>query len=300
VSTVTGAIVVTGPIVVTGATGKLGRLVIEALIRRGIDPSQIVAAGRSAERLDELASRGLRVAKIDYADPESLRSAFAGADQVLLVSGPELGQRVRLHGNAIDAARSAGVGRLAYTSIAHAESSSLLLAQEHRGTEELLAASGLPYVLLRNSWYVELYTEPLATTLANGVIVGSAGDGEVSAATRADYAEAAAAVLAAGGRESATYELGGDEAFTLPEVAAEITVQSGTTVAYKDLPTADYQQALVGFGLPAELAAVLADADRGLAAGDLRVDTGDLSRLIGRPTTTLAEAVAVGLKALRA
>ena len=299
-STVTGAIVVTGPIVVTGATGKLGRLVIEALIRRGIDPSQIVAAGRSAERLDELASRGLRVAKIDYADPESLRSAFAGADQVLLVSGPELGQRVRLHGNAIDAARSAGVGRLAYTSIAHAESSSLLLAQEHRGTEELLAASGLPYVLLRNSWYVELYTEPLATTLANGVIVGSAGDGEVSAATRADYAEAAAAVLAAGGRESATYELGGDEAFTLPEVAAEITVQSGTTVAYKDLPTADYQQALVGFGLPAELAAVLADADRGLAAGDLRVDTGDLSRLIGRPTTTLAEAVAVGLKALRA
>jgi len=300
VSTVTGAIVVTGPIVVTGATGKLGRLVIEALIRRGIDPSQIVAAGRSAERLDELASRGLRVAKIDYADPESLRSAFAGADQVLLVSGPELGQRVRLHGNAIDAARSAGVGRLAYTSIAHAESSSLLLAQEHRGTEELLAASGLPYVLLRNSWYVELYTEPLATTLANGVIVGSAGDGEVSAATRADYAEAAAAVQAAGGRESATYELGGDEAFTLPEVAAEITVQSGTTVAYKDLPTADYQQALVGFGLPAELAAVLADADRGLAAGDLRVDTGDLSRLIGRPTTTLAEAVAVGLKALRA
>jgi NAD(P)H dehydrogenase (quinone) len=281
--------------VITGATGHLGRLVIEALLRRGVAPADIVAAGRAVERVADLEARGVRVARIDFDDPASLRAAFAGAQRVLLVSGSEVGQRVRQHTNAIDAARTAGVDQLAYTSIAHADSSSLILATEHRATEEALRASGVPFTMLRNSWYVELYTEPLATTLATGVILGSAGAGRVSATSRADYAEAAAAVLTGDGHRNAVYELGNDEAFTLAELAAEISRQSGTAVSYQDLPKDEYRATLAGFGLPTELAAAYADADRGIADGELLVDTRDLSRLIGRPTTTLAAAVATGL-----
>jgi NAD(P)H dehydrogenase (quinone) len=288
------------PTVVTGATGHLGRLVIEAMLRRGVAPSDIVAAGRAVERAADLEARGVRVARIDFDDPASLGAAFAGAERVLLVSGSAVGQRVRQHTNAIDAARAAGVGQLAYTSIVRADTSSLILATEHRATEEALRASGLPFTMLRNSWYVELYTELLATTLANGGIIGSAGAGRVSATTRADYAEAAAAVLTSDGHLNAVYELGNDEAFSLAELAAEITRQSGTAVSYQDLPPAEYQATLVGFGLPTELAAVYADADRGIADGELRVDTHDLSRLIGRATTTLAAAVASGLAAAAA
>jgi NAD(P)H dehydrogenase (quinone) len=288
------------PTVITGATGHLGRLVIEAMLRRGVAPADLVAAGRAVERVADLEARGVRVARIDFDDPASLRAAFAGAERVLLVSGSEVGQRVRQHTNAIDAARAAGVGQLAYTSIAHADTSSLILATEHRATEEALRASGVPFTMLRNSWYVELYTGPLATTLATGVILGSAGAGRVSAATRADYAEAAAAVLTGDGHRNAVYELGNDEAFTLAELAAEISRQSGTAVSYQDLPQDEYQTTLTGFGLPPELAAVYADADRGLAGGELLVDTRDLSRLTGRPTTTLAAAVAIGLAAAAA
>lgn len=286
-------------VVVTGATGQLGRLVVEALLRRGVEPGGIVAAGRAVERLDDLAARGVRTAHIDFDDPDSLRAAFAGAERVLLVSGSELGQRIRLHGNAIDAAGAVGVGHLAYTSIARADTSSLILATEHLATERALRASGLPYTMLRNNWYVELYTAVLPTTLATGTIIGSAGQGRVSATTRADYAEAAAAVLTGDGHAGAVYELGNDRAFTLAELAAEITRQSGTPVSYQDHPVEEYRQTLVGFGLPEELAAVYADADRGIAAGELLVEGDDLSRLIGRPSTTLAAAVAEGLQAAR-
>jgi NAD(P)H dehydrogenase (quinone) len=283
-------------IVVTGATGHLGRLVVEALLRRGVDPTGIVAAGRAVERLDDLAGRGVRVARIEFADPASLTAAFAGADQVLLVSGSELGDRIRLHGNAIDAARAAGVGRLAYTSIAHCDTSRLLLAAEHRGTEERLRTSGMPYTLLRNSWYADLYTEALPTTLANGGFIGAAGSGRVSATTRADYAEAAAAALLADEPgDAAVYELGADEGFTMAELAHEITVQSGTTVTYNDLTDEEYRATLEGFGLPPAAAAAYADGDRGIREGELYVDTRDLSRLIGRPTTPLAEAIAAAL-----
>jgi NAD(P)H dehydrogenase (quinone) len=211
---------------------------------------------------------------------------------VLLVSGNELGQRVRQHRNAIDAAKAAGVGLLAYTSAPKADSSSLLLAAEHKATEEALRESGVPFVLLRNSWYFEVYTDQLPTTLQNGAILGSAGNGRVSAAARADYAEAAAAVLAGDGHEGAVYELGGDDSFTLSELADEITKQTGTQVTYRDLSVDEYQQALVGFGLPEAVAATYADVDRGIGAGELHITTGDLSRLIGRRTTSLSQAVA--------
>ncbi|MGC5663431.1 SDR family oxidoreductase [Micromonospora sp. WMMD723] len=276
-------------VVVTGATGHLGRLIVESLLRRGVPAGQVVALGRSVDRLADLADRGVVVRAADYTDPDSLRTAFADAEKLMFVSGSEVGQRVPQHHNVIEAARQAGVGLVVYTSIAHADTSDLLLAAEHRATEEELRASGLPYVLLRNSWYLENYTGQLANYLAHGV-AGSAGDGRVSAATRADYAEAAAEVLTTQGHAGRVYELGG-EAFTMTELAAEVSRQSGRDVRYTDLPVPAYTELLVSAGLPEPYAATLADADRGLARGALYVPVADLEKLLGRRPTTLTEAL---------
>jgi NAD(P)H dehydrogenase (quinone) len=274
-------------IVVTGATGHLGRFAVDALLNRGVPAEQIVAVGRNTEKLAELAARGVTVRRADYTDPASLAEAFAGADRLLLVSGSEVGQRTAQHANAIAAAKAAGVGLIAYTSILRADTSTMLLAQEHLATERELAASGVPFVLLRNGWYLENYTEQLETFLVHG-IAGSAGTGRVSAATRRDYAEAAAAVLTEDGHAGAVYELGG-EAFTLAELARALSASTGAEVTYADLPLAAYEQVLVGAGVPSMMAHILADSDRGVAAGELYVDSAQLQKLIGRPATTLAQ-----------
>jgi NAD(P)H dehydrogenase (quinone) len=285
-------------IVVTGATGHLGRLAVEALVERGVPAADVVATGRRTETLADLADRGVVVRAADYDDEASLEQAFAGADRLLLVSGSEVGQRVRQHGNAIAAARAAGVGFIAYTSIAHADTSTLLLAEEHRATEQLLAEAGVPHALLRNSWYTENYTAQLPVYLEHG-IAGAAGDGAVSAATRADYAAAAAAVVATDGHAGAVYELGGAP-FTMAELAQVVSAATGRTVTYTDLPVEQYQRVLVAAGLPEPAAAVFADGDRGVAAGELLVEGDDLARLLGRAPTSLPEAVAAAVAALRA
>lgn len=278
-------------IVITGATGQLGRLVVEALLESGVPADQIVAAGRELGKVADLAGRGVQVRQIDYQDPASLRHAFAGAGKVLLISGSEVGQRIEQHRNAIEAARDAGVGLIAYTSIANADRTDMQLAAEHHATEEALSASGLPYALLRNGWYLENYTDQLSSYLEHGTVLGSAGDGRVSAATRADYARAAAAVLLRDDQSGKVYELGGDVAFTLSELAEEVSAAAGRPVSYRDLPVNEYAELLVGAGLPAGYAAILADSDQGIARGELLVTSGDLRRLLGRPTTTLREAV---------
>jgi NAD(P)H dehydrogenase (quinone) len=277
-------------IVVTGATGHLGRLAVEALLRRGVPADRIVATGRRTEALADLQARGVAVRRADYTDPASLRDAFTGAEELLLVSGSEIGQRVPQHRNAIDAAKEAGVRLIAYTSVVRADSSSLGIAEEHRATERLLAESGIPHVVLRNGWYTENYTGQLDTYLANG-IVGSAGDGRISAATRADYAEAAAAVLTEDGHAGAVYELGG-EAFTMSELAAAVSTVTGTDVGYTDVPLEQFAAILEGAGLPAPVAAMFADIDRSVAAGDLYVEGDDLGELIGRAPTPLRDAIA--------
>jgi NAD(P)H dehydrogenase (quinone) len=282
-------------IVVTGATGHLGRVAIESLLRRGVPATEIVATGRRADKLADLAARGVTVRHADYTDPASLKEAFAGADRMLLVSSSEIGQRALQHGNAVNAARDAGVSLLVYTSAPKADDTALLLAAEHKATEEYIRASGVPFVFLRNSWYIENWTGQLATQLEHGVLLGAAGEGRVSGATREDYAEAAAAVIAGEGHANTVYELGGDSAFTLAEYAAEVSRQSGREVVYRDLPVEEYARTLVGFGLPAPVAAIIADSDAGILRGDLLCDSGDLSRLIGRPTTPLAAAIASAL-----
>lgn len=276
-------------IVVTGATGQLGRLVVSALLEKGVPASDVVALGRDETRLSELADLGVTTRRVDYADASAVRDALAGADRVLLISGSEVGQRVAQHQSVIDAARDAGVSLLAYTSIANADTSGLALAEEHIATERAIVASGLPHTLLRNSWYLDNYTGQLPTYLEHGTILGSAGEGRVSAATRADLADAAAAAVLAD-QPKPVYELGG-AAFTLGELAATVTEVTGRPVTYTDVPAEDLTEALVGAGLPEEYAAILADCDLGLARGELYVDTTDLEGLLGRPATSLADAL---------
>ncbi|MEU8022680.1 SDR family oxidoreductase [Micromonospora haikouensis] len=276
-------------IVVTGATGHLGQLIVAALLRRGVPAGEIVALGRDAGKLADLAGHGVNTRQVDYTDPESLRTAFAGADKLMFVSGNEVGQRVTQHHNVVAAAREAGVGLVVYTSIANADRSGMVLAGEHLATEREIAASGLPYVILRNGWYLENYTGQLSTYLQFGV-TGAAGDGRVSAATRADFAEAAAAALTGAAETNRVYELGG-AAFTLTELAEEVSRQTGHAVGYTDLPAEKFTEVLVSAGLPEGFAAVLADSDLGLARGELYVEGDDLAKLIGREPTTLAEAL---------
>ena len=282
-------------LLVTGASGHLGRLVVETLLDRGTPASDIVAAVRTPDKVADLSARGVEVRHADYDDPASLDVAFAGVDRLLFVSGSAVGQRIAQHTHVIDAAKRAGVGFVAYTSITRADTSDLALAAEHRATEELLGTSGLTYALLRNSWYLENYTGQLPTILEHGAVLGAAGEGRVSAATRADYAAAAATVLTGGDHDGAVYELGGDHAFTLGELAATVGRVSGREVSYRDLSVEDYTAALVAAGLPEGYAAVLADSDRGIADGALFTDSGDLSRLAGRPTTDLEDALQAAL-----
>jgi NAD(P)H dehydrogenase (quinone) len=282
-------------LVVTGASGHLGRLTVQALLARGAAPNRIVATARTPENLTDLAETGVVVRYADYGDPQSLKEALAGADRVLLISSNAVGQRIAQHGNVVDAAREAGVDLIAYTSAPRADTTEMLLAAEHAATEQLIRDSGLDYVFLRNSWYLENYTEQLATTLQHKAILGSAGNGPVSGASRADYAAAAAAVLAGDGPRNHTYELGGDTAFTLSEYAETLSGLVGETIAYVDQPPAEYQAFLESVGLPEPMARVMADSDVAVARGDLLVESGDLSRLIGRPTTRLTDAIRTAL-----
>lgn len=279
-------------VIVTGATGHLGRLVVEDLLARGVAADEIVATGRSVDSLAVLEARGVRVRRVDFDDPTTLEGVFQNGDRVLLVSGSEIGQRVRQHQAVIDAAVAGQVEVLVYTSGPRATTSPMVLMAEHRQTEEAILASGVPAVVLRNSWYFENYTGQLDTYLEHGAILGSAGEGRISGAARSDYAEAAASVLVDPKPHiGQIYELGGDSAFTLTELAAAVTEATGQTVVYADVPATEHRAALIGAGFPEPVADVFVDVDQTTRDGALRVDTGDLRRLIGHPTTPLADAL---------
>jgi NAD(P)H dehydrogenase (quinone) len=283
-------------IVVTGATGQLGRLVIKALLKTQ-PASDIVAAVRSPEKAADLAALGVQVRRADYNEPATLDTAFKGADKVLLISSSELGRRAVQHRAAINAAKRNGVQLIGYTSVLRADTSPLGLADEHRETEEALRASGVPFVLLRNGWYTENYLRSLAAALEHGAILGNADDGKIASAARADYAEAAALVMTRDAQAGRVYELAGDSAYTLTELAAEVTRQSGKKVEYQNLSEADYKAALVGLGLPEVVAALLSDSDAAASKGALFDNAHQLSQLLGRPTTPLATVVGEALAA---
>ena len=277
-------------IAITGATGQLGHLVIEQLLKT-VPANQIVAIVRNPAKAEALSQQGIVVRQADYTDEAAFTAALNGVDKLLLISSSEVGQRAIQHQNVINAAKAAGVKFIAYTSLLHADTSPLGLHVEHVATEKALAASGIPYALLRNGWYTENYLASAPAALEHGVFIGAAGDGKIASATRADYAVAAARVISEAGHEGKVYELAGDSAWTLTQLAAELTKQSGKSVTYQNLSEADFAAALKSVGLPDGLADMLADSDVGASKGGLFDDSKTLSKLIGRPTTTLAESV---------
>lgn len=281
-------------IVITGATGQLGRLVITLLLKK-VPAASLVATVRNVEKAEEIAALGVQVRQADYNQPASWNAALQGADKVLLISSSEIGQRTQQHRAVIDAAKRAGVKLLAYTSVLHADTSVLGLAGEHRETEAAIRASGLPFVLLRNGWYTENYAMGIPAALSLGAVYGCAGDGRISSAARADYAEAAAVVLTSDNPAGKVYELAGDTSYTLSEFAVEISRQSGKAISYVNLPEAEYKKALLGTSLPEFLAEQLANSDTGVSMGALFDDGKQLSKLIGRPTSALATAVRAAL-----
>lgn len=283
-------------IAITGANGQLGRLVIQSLQR--IAPSaRIIAAVRSPAKAQDLKSATVEIREADYDRPDTLAKAFTGVDRLLLISANDLTSRWGQHKAAIDAAKAAGVNQIVYTSILHTDTSKLVLTEDHRRTEAYIKASGVSYVFLRNGWYTENETAALAAVLSNGAFIGASGNGRISFAPRADYAEAAARVLTSEGHAGATYELAGDEALTMAEYAAEATRLTGKPIAYVNMPQADYAGALLGAGLPPPLANMLADSSAKSATGGLYDDSRTLSRLIGRPTTPVRDTLAAALKA---
>jgi NAD(P)H dehydrogenase (quinone) len=281
---------------VTGATGRLGQLVVNGLLR-ALPADRIAALVRSPAKASGLAAKGVVIREADYDRPETLGPALSGVDTLLLVASSNLGGRVPQHQAVIDAARAADVKLIAYTSVLRADTSLLAVAEEHRQTEALLKASGVPTVLLRNGWYTENYTFTLPAMLKQGEILGSAGDGRIASAARADYAEAAVAVLTAQADQAGRiYELAGDTAFTMAEIADEVSRQSGKRVVYRDLPEAEYKAALIGAGLPEFYAASFARSSAAASRAALFDDGHQLSRLIGRPTTSLRDTIATALK----
>lgn len=286
----------TSKILVTGASGQLGRLIISFLAPRAA-AGTIVALVRNPAAAKDLAALGVELRQGSYDDPASLDRAFDGVSKVLFISGNEVGQRLRQHGNVIDAAKRAPVALLAYTSILHADVSPLALTIEHRETEKLIKASGVPAAILRNGWYTENYTANIGAVLQHNALIGCAKDGRISAATRQDFAEAAAAVLLSTEDQTGKlYELAGDDSFTLAQYAAEIARQTGKPIAYHDLPEPEYKAALVKAGVPEIYAGVFSNSDAGAAKGALFNDSHTLSKLIGRPTTSLAASVTAALK----
>jgi NAD(P)H dehydrogenase (quinone) len=277
-------------IAVTGAIGQLGRIVIEKL--KSQTKEQIIALVRSPEKAADL---GVEVRRADYEDEASLDAALKGVDTLLLISSSEVGKRAAQHHNVIEAAKKNGVKRIVYTSLLRADTSPLSLAAEHAETEKQLKASGIPYTILRNGWYTENYTGSLEGAVASGALIGSAGEGRIASAARADYADAAVAVLTTPGHDGKTYELAGDDSFSLAELAAEVSKQTGKPIVYTDMPQADYARTLEGFGLPAGLSAGIASWDAAAGKGALFDDGRTLSKLIGRPTTPFAQTVKAAL-----
>lgn len=278
---------------ITGATGQLGRLVIGKL-KQKVAESTTVALVRNTEKAKDL---GVEAREFDYNKPETLAESLKGIEQLLLISGSDLGQRARQHANVVNAAKLAGVKRIVYTSLLHTGNTTVSLAEEHLPTEKSVIESGIPFTILRNGWYTENHTSSISGVLAAGAVFGSAGNGKFSSAARTDFAEAAVVVLTEAGHEGKTYELAGDAAYTLAEYAAEIAKQTGKNIVYNSLPAAEYAKILESFGLPGFIAEAIAGWDVSASKGDLFDDSKTLSKLIGRSTTPLSEVVKNALSA---
>jgi NAD(P)H dehydrogenase (quinone) len=277
---------------ITGATGQLGRLVVQKLKTR-VPASDIVALVRNPAKAKDL---GVTAREADYDRPDTLAPAMKGVDTLLMISASEIGKRLAQHHNVIEAAKKAGVKRIVYTSLLRADKSPINLASEHLPTENEIKASGIPYTILRNGWYTENYTGSIGGALAGGAFLGSAGEGKISSAARADFADAAVAAVTGAGHVGKTYELAGDTSWTLGDLAREISRQAGKSIPYRNLPESDYAKALEGFGLPKPMAGAIASWDTGASMGGLFDEGHQLSKLIGHSTTPMSDTVREALR----
>ena len=276
---------------ITGATGQLGQLVVQKLTDKNPD-AKLVALVRNPDKAKPL---GIEAKAFDYEQPEALPKALEDIDRLVFISGSEIGKRETQHKNVINAAKQAQVKQIAYTSLLHADTSSMILAPEHLATEKMLQDSGIPHTILRNGWYTENYTAGLKQAVEQGAIIGSAGDGKISSATREDYAEAIAETIINDDHTGKTYELAGDQTFTMQDLAAEVSKQTGKNIEFVNLPEAEYAQKLQEIGLPEGMAKAFASLDYSASKNDLHDESGELARLINRPTTSLSQAVKTGL-----
>lgn len=286
----------TETILVTGATGALGSQIVQSLLQKA-PQAKVIAGARKQEKAAALVAQGAQFRLLDYDRPETIEAALKGVTRVVLVSGTDVGRRVPQHKAVIDAAKRAGVKLLGYTSILRATESPLLLAQEHRGTEEVLAASGLPHILLRHGWYTENSTATAPLSVKFGVVQSCAGEGRYSTATRQDYAEGDATLILRDGHAPAqAYELAGSTSWSKGDYAALLSRISGKPVAYQPMSQADFAAALVAAGLPELVAKIISDSDAGAANGWLQDDSRTLEKVIGRATTPLEQVVEQTLK----
>jgi NAD(P)H dehydrogenase (quinone) len=277
------------PFVITATSGHLGRLVVQELLRRGVPADQVVAGARNPDAIADLAADGVRTARIDYDDPGTIKAALSPGDTFVLVSGNDLANRDRQHAEVIAAAERAGAGHLVYTSALHADSSPSPIAASHAPTEQVVRASGLPHTILRMGWYTENYQGSVPSVQATGVLLSSVGDGRVASATRQDLAEAIGVVLTSDGHTGKTYELSGDTAWSYDDLAGALAEVLDRDVTHQSLSPEQHVQALTVAGLPPEVAQMVAGVDAGIAAGAFAHTDGDLSRLLGRPTTPLVD-----------
>lgn len=278
-------------IAITGASGKLGGLVLNGLLK-AVPADHVVALLCRPEKASAFVARGVRVRHGDYQAPETLARALGGVKRLILISGTGLGKRVDHHRAMIEAAKAAGVELVAYTSLLRADASTLPIAGEHKAAEALLQNASIPCVILRNGWYIENYTDNLAMPLALGAFFGAAREGRIAAASRADYAAAAVTVLTTDGHHGKTYELAGDSAFTMKELAEAVSSWAGRSLSYNDLPASDYRKKLVKAGLPGTVVELLVATDLAIARGDLDSRSRSLHTLIGRDPKTLCEVLA--------
>jgi NAD(P)H dehydrogenase (quinone) len=279
-------------IIVTAAAGHLGGLIVESLLERGADPGSVVATARDTATLRSFADRGVRTARLDYAAPETVGEVVLAGDVLVLISGPNPGGRVALHAGVIDAAKAAGVARIVYTSAPAATTTALILAPDHKGTEEHLTASGVPATMLRNGWYTENYASQVALGREHGEIVAAVGHGRVASASRRDYAEAAAVAALDDTFAGRVLELSGDVAWGFDELAAAISRIVGRPVTYRALEPEAYAEYLKANGADDATAGFRVALDGNIRDGLLAVTTGDLAATIGRPTTPFEETLA--------
>jgi len=281
-----------GRIGITGASGQLGRRVVE-LLAAHVEPSRVLALTRSPEKLADLAARGVEVAFGDFAKPEELAQTLAGVDRLLIISTDDInGNRAALHANALKAAAEAGVSDIAYTSATAPHASSLGFIREHGVTEDLIRESGIPYTFLRNSFYADMLLDTAPQWGSTGEIHGVAAEGNINRVTREDCARAAVAVLTTEGHRNAIYDITGPGAMNGYELAEAVSAAAGSPVRYVSISADTMRQYLIGAGFPDPIAGLFVEIDQAIAAGEFDISSTAVRDLTGQEPTSVPDLLA--------